>query len=208
MLAMFAGLLLIAVADCYPQWVDCNRQLKVGSVVMAAQIQESSNTSAMLALQGMPIKCGSTVKTGTTYSYVYTGADSTNSWLIEATDASVSPFPGTQFSLPITYNGFVIYDSSIRNSVASFMLAAYYNNSNYNPHGKSIAVCSSRTMQPSGTVTFSFSGLVYIRIVWASFFAPVYTNNCSYIVQQSSASVLKPCLLVIVLPILLAAASA
>ncbi len=179
------------MASCHPQWTPCTTQLKVGTKVMTAKVEESTAAQPTLSMCGLPISCGSTITTGLAYSYTYTGADSQNQWLIEATDADFNPFPGATFSLPLSYNGYLLYDYSIRDSMAAFMQQSFYNGSSYYA-GNPTAVCSTRTMSPPGTVTFTQAGTVYIRMVWASFFAPVFTNKCVYTVQVGASSQTQP----------------
>lgn len=129
--------------------------------------------------------------TGLTYSYMYTGVDSQNQWLIEATDADFNPFPGAVFSLPVKYNGYLLYNYSIRDDMGVFMYQSFYNTSSFYM-GNPSAVCSSRTMTPEGSVTFAQAGTVYIRMVWANFFAPVFTSNCMYTVQLATSPQAQP----------------
>ena len=76
--------------------------------------------------------------------------------------------------------------------MAVFIQQAVFNASGSAYPGKPTAVCSSRTMTPEGTVTFTQAGAVTIRMVWASYFAPVYSSECKYTVQVGTASPTQP----------------
>ncbi len=159
---------------------------------MTAQVEESTTAKPTLSLCGVPIACGTAITTGLAYSYMYTDVDSQNQWLIEATDADFNPFPGAVFSLPLKHNGFLLYDYSIRNDISAFMHESFYNSTGSFYLGKNAGTCNTRTMLPSGTVTFAQAGTVYIRMVWSSFFAPVYTSKCMYTVQVGTSSPAQP----------------
>ena len=86
-----AALLVAALVDAYPEYVNCGDELRIGQRWMGKDSEASQLLIALTdATTNAPIACGSTVATGTRVRATIPSLDSGEQYVLEASGASAS----------------------------------------------------------------------------------------------------------------------
>ena len=81
-----AALLVVALVDAYPEYVNCGEELRIGQRWMGRDSEASSLVVALTdAATNAPIACGSSVASGTRVRAIIANLDSGEQYVVEAT---------------------------------------------------------------------------------------------------------------------------
>ena len=86
-----AALLVVALVDAYPEYVNCGEELRIGQRWMGKDSEASTLAVALTdAATNAPIACGSSVASGTRVRATIANLDGSEQFVLEASGASTS----------------------------------------------------------------------------------------------------------------------